>query len=730
MNTKSKLLTCVVCILLLTAWGWRRTYQVAATDGAGPLAASTDGDSVSLAGAKDATGPAAPHDTVRAAAPDLAPAQGACQLRVLDADSLTPVSGASIDARDESGTGHVLSLDPRGCVVLPRLGVWHLIVTAPEHVRREFVGQVEPGELVFLLEAGGTIEVTVRSESGVAVAGAEVVLVPPLAGESAEGAWRDWTAQRVDSPKLRRFLQHVARVQRQVGAPFEPLTPDPDDTEQVVAGGVRVSGTVLEALPADAWRATTDSAGRAHWSGLPTLADFRVAWIGPGRAKLSPPNEFKPYHYKDGKWVATGRAIEDLTGALVVRAGQSTNVEAVAYRESSVFGWIDSRGASLRSPSVVKLFHRSIEVSGDGADLETVLVESSVVPSMDGQFEFHNVRPGRKRIAAHWSPKNGLICFASIDFEVAPSETREIGVLSAQPGFDLTIRTALTTPDGTELAASDVFVDGVRAEVALGLDTLLDSRDTPGAISEMIGVPLGESVVLSGLPPGQTYLSARFGGDYDLRESDGSVSISEPRDRTTSSSTTQPELLAFVVTRRIEQRLQILWTQAGPPPRMEAYWRSKRTGQHGQADLSPPHRVVGPAEYSLLLAEGEYELLVHAQTLEAPRDDAGWLWSGTLKVSPASDTPQILLQEGSALEGRVLDARGGPIARRPISLALPEWGTPEAPHWMYTVITDEDGRFRFCSLPADVELNVSTGGAPIRTGPAGATRTVELRRAR
>jgi hypothetical protein len=771
MNTRTKLLISGVCLLVLTAVGWRRLVHGASQSQPltpADVASSSTVQGISV-GASDARLQDNANPSQRVALPTAQSASGVCSVSVLAQDSLTPLGGASIQALDTQGTRHDLQADSNGVVTLPSLGVWWLAAAAPGHVRRELVGKIDVRELVVLLEPGGSIEVQVRSESGAPIPGAEVALVPPFVGEPSEGlhgSVSSWTAHQPESPKLTRLLRHVARQRRGVNEDFEALNPDADERlfefgpyahafagvhETLPSGGLRtradpdermfesfehdaqVLARVYEALPSDGWRTKTDAEGRARWSGLPPLQGYRVAWAGTSSVELSPRHEFKPYVHEQGAWHVKGRAVEDLTGLLDVRVEQSVAVDVVVFREGTVHGRIDTLGASLIAPSVVKLFHRTVHSSGDGPDLGDNLMESAVVPSMDGKFEFRGVKPGAKWIRAYWSTGAGVIRFASVNFDLAKGGTHDVGVLSTQPGVDVVVRAVLTTPDGKQLAPTEVFESGVQPEVVLNIETNLDSA-APGAITEDVGVRLGQTVVLSGIPPGELMLSARFGDDYPLRQNEEYTNIAEPRARRFVAGSAQEELVAFVVTRQVEHGIRIAWPGPGKPPRMDAYWRSTSNGTIRQEDLKPPRKAStdGMYEYILILAEGEYEMFVHAQTLEEPRDDHGWYWTGSMSVSSANNTGPIELLPGSAVNGRVLTAEGSPLAGCLVMVAVPGWtGGSDELYRLYQVMTDAEGRYWISSLPPHGEFSVTLGSkkylVPVRTGPVGSTRSLDLR---
>jgi hypothetical protein len=477
------------------------------------VAAAAIGASIALPSAADQISAA----TERAPVATEESLASACRLRVLESATLAAIADATIVANDDQGAEHSVVTDPEGLCSLPHAGVWHVVASSPSHVRREFVGRIEVGELVLELEPAGSIEILVSTESGQPLEGANVLLVPPLAsGRPFSEDWLTWGGGPPMSPKwaaLQRCAASVRHGDAPLMATLDPRAEGeglPLDSERVLAC------RMYEALPSNAWRARTDRDGRAHWSGLPKGAGYRVGWLDAGRVALQPHHEFEPYSLEGGRWVARGGPVEDVTAPLEVRCGETTRVTAAAFREGSIYGWIDTGGAQLLKPSVVKLFHQTLHAGGDGPDLETTLMESSVVPSMDGQFEFHGYRPGLKRISAHWCTEAGKICFASLDFEATTGETKDVGVLRAQRGVDLMVRTVLRDPSGAELAPTDVFAHEANPVAVLSLDTLNEPADLPGAVAELIGVPLGQTVVLAGMPIGKAQLRARLADDYEI----------------------------------------------------------------------------------------------------------------------------------------------------------------------------------------------------------------------
>jgi hypothetical protein len=356
-------------------------------------------------------------------------------------------------------------------------------------------------------------------------------------------------------------------------------------------------------------------------------------------------------------------------------------------------------------------------------------METAVVPTRTGQFEIHGLEPGNKKIMAHWSSRPGQLSFASVDFEVTLGESVDLGLLQAQSGYEQTLHLALRSPAGRELVPSALFAPGVLPEVALGIDTLSEPAGLSGALSELVSIPLGESIVLTGLPPGRMHLRAQLGDEYEFR--DGmDLHVIEPKDRWIECPTPRPEELTFVATPFVEQVLRISWDGGGPMPRLEAHWRSSIEGLSGHSDLRAPRVETTTPEYRLLLAPGSYEFLLHANTLEEPSQDSGWYWTGPLTVSDRPGPIEVKLLRGCALRGSVRDASGLPVARRPLSIALPGRGAPSTPWWTYETLTDEKGSYHVSSLPPETTVRVSTGDPAVTTGARGTERVIDLLRSR
>lgn len=648
-------------------------------------------------------------------------------LRILEAESLRSLSRATILATDASEKQYELHTNTDGIGRLPKPGVWHLEVTSPGHVRREFGGQVNPGELVLELERAGVVEVEVRTETGVAVEGVEVVLVPPLkAGKPFSQDWRGWVVAEFDSQKRHQLRRHAARLRQGLDWPVDPIDPMRQDEGLALGGGRVLSTRHGEAMAAGGWLARTDREGRARWVGLPPDSGYRVGWLETERALMAPHHEFEPYAFEDGRWALRGREIEDVTASLEVQSDAAASVSITVFREASLYGWIDTGDTQLQTPSVVKLFHRSLRSAPGASDLALVQMETAVVPTVAGQFEIHGLEPGKKRISAHWSTRRGHMSFGSLEFEIEAGESRNLGLLRAQSGYEQTVHLVLRDGTGAELLPSEVFAPGAVVEVALGIDTLSEPRGLPGSLSEIVSVPLGESVVLTGLPPGRLYLRARMGDDYEFGNG-VDLRLIEPKDRWVECPSPQPEELTFVATRFVEQRLRVRWEGTGPVPRLEAHWLSPTEGLSGHTDLRSPRSSTGLSEYRLLLAAGTYEFLLHANSLEAPAKNAGWFWKGDLVVSENADVIEIELMRGCGLSGRVLDATGAPVARRPVSMALSGWGTPASPRSTYKTMTDEQGAYHISSLPPGTRLVMSASEQGIVTGELGSERTLDLR---
>lgn len=649
-----------------------------------------------------------------------------CWLRVLEAGSLLGIEGAEVVATDGSGTERHLTTSDEGLCRLPWSGDWHLTVHSRDHVRRELVGSAGAGEHVVLLECAGAIEVEVHTESGAPVEGARLALVPPVAsGASFDADWRAWLSAVPGSSKEAALALAACR---QGGEPMLDALDSLSVPKALPLPGNRaLSARLAEALPEDAWQAQTDGQGRARWTGLPPAPGYRVGWLGPGSASLHPKHEHEAYTFEDGRWALRGLEIQDVTATIEVHAGTTQKVAVTAFREASLYGWIDTEGAKLEAPSLVRLLHRSVRTASGAPDLALTRVESTAIPTIHGQFEFHGFQPGSKRLSALWTSTPGRIRFASLDLEVEAGKPVDVGVLRAQAGHDLSVRVALRDPSGAELSIAEVFAPGIVPEIALGIDTLAEPKRSPGAISEMFGVSFGETLILTGLPYGKAYLRARLVSDAPLRDPSGQCLV-EPADLKVECSSPEVEELVFLVTRQVDQRLRILWDEPEPVPRFEAYWRSTLGGPVGRADLKPPRVRSGSPEYTVRLASGRYEILVHAHALEAPSSDAGWYWTGQLVVTDGEQVFEMRPRRGSALQGVARSADGSPLARQTLFLTLPAWCDGEDKTWVYRTRTDERGTYRVSSLPPGVEVLVSTGDQRVRTGPGGSEQIVDLLR--
>jgi hypothetical protein len=654
----------------------------------------------------------------------------AARIRIMDKTSLSPVSAAIVYAIDAGNNEHRLSVSDEGSCILPSVGIWYLQITADSYCRRDFANYFGCGEQVILLERAGAVEVEVRSSSGKPMEGEEVLLLPPVSqGRPFGSDWRFWAIAEDGGSKRDRIRRAASANDR--GRPHQIGALDPQEAipDVAIGGDRRIPGLVSEALDPNQWTFKTDRNGRARWSGLPPCKGYRVGWLGVGTVEVDPRHEHVELSYENGRWSATGREIDDLTAELDVRAGTTTHVLISPNRGTGVSGWIDADGCELRSPSLVTLFHRSTRTAPGAPDLRMNEMEAAVVPSKAGQFEFLDVKPGAKRLAAHWSTSFEQVRFATYNFNVMPGEVLDIGFLHAQQGYERTLRITLVDSNGRDLEPSRVFASGEPLEVALCVDTETEPKGLPGSLSQIIGVHLGSTPVLTGLPPGRVHLRARIGSEYELIDSPGLLLV-EPKDRWINSPGEGVEDLAFVASWTLEQRLRVAVDESLVLPRLELHWRSLDVSVTGDVDLPAPRRPSNAFDYSLRLAQGTYQILLHAGSLEAPSSDEGWYWTGQVDVRAGAGVLHVHLKRGAALSGLVLDSHGTPIVDRPVLFAPRGWSMGTLPSWTHKTRTDDQGRYHMSSFPPGEEVLVSIGMSTVRAGASGTETTANLHHSR
>jgi protocatechuate 3,4-dioxygenase beta subunit len=580
--------------------------------------------------------------------------------QVLDAATREPLAGALVW---NGGTGWVRS-DPRGGFELraPSGDRGRLEAQAPGRVRhRRRWTRDDNQPVIFALEAAGTIAGLVVDEAGRPLAGARVLTIPNPASRTGEVAigenvtWsgadgrfvlRNLPANRLHSVtvSLDGFAPASQPADASSGTPvrFElgrgatAVGRVVDEAGQPVTGAeVILAPTPLPSVPdAGLGRLQAVSDGEGR---------FRVPHVNAGSFGLQVKKDgFAPA--VPGEVTIPGKTAETDLGTITITPG--------AVIEGIV---VDSRGKPVEGADV------------DPESFDGMLFIRSVTTGPDGRFRFADLpRGGRFNL---WIDHSGFIQLQVPGVEAPAPKPLRIELVEAR-----SLKGQVVDPEGQPVAGAQVALTEGTGGLLVGGGFAEGSWGSSQATTDADG-----RFVLDRLPPRTIRIEARATG-FRNRSLAG---IQIPAEGEATPVEIQLERGPYLEGR-------VLDGQGRPVPR--ALVRAE-----GKVQDSGRFSFGGTRADD----EGHYEisgLEPGPHTITAQSVEGGSAARASVEIRVGPNRLDLSLPDGLEVSGRVVDARGLPVAGASVSLL----GLPPSTSWGLQAISSADGSFLIRDVPEGV----------------------------
>lgn len=709
-----------VCVALLGALSVLARFS--RPDPAGPAARERERGGAAAAAPQ---APVASAETIAAAEVERAKVDFEVpNVACVDSRTHAALRGVSIEAKLHDAPAEPLAhgvTDAAGRWTLPRPGRWTVRTSLAGYYDRTFTQDFALGPTAIALDPSPRLEVRLVTSTGRPVSGVELVLVPPL--DVAE-EWRDGWAQRLESLWSDRD-QAAARASLERPSPTERPRSDVGAADSSSAWA---DETIAEYATLDACVRRTDSDGRAVWDRMPNVEGYRWGVRSKHVVRLEPPHERPRIRDLDAERVQLdASAPTGLSGVVRLVCGETTRIEAQALPSGSVAGFVDF-GKPMRAAHARIL--GAAQGEGGGSRVVERQVEHGLALESDGGFVFDQVPPGTKLLRAFGWTLDGSIRFAAVQFELAPGEAKDLGIVKARTGSTVTLDLRLRDRGGREVSPKDVFVQG-EARVDVGLSLFAKSRSVVDRCHETFEVPVGGLVELEGMADGALLVNLHEGTLWEL----------DPARRTRVRMPTYAEhevrgdtqvdlglsVEKFVIV-QFRPKVALALDPAGI--QLDGLRTGScdeiRTRARADIGLGSGADIVLTIE----LAPGRHVFVGHPGPSLEPIRGASYVAVRELDVTEQEQQEYDLeFTLGADIEGQLLRKSGEPAANSFVSFRIEPWISNGCARALYVSNTDADGRFRVRGLPPRTAFEASDRSRGT-TGAAGETIQVVLRESR
>jgi len=604
---------------------------------------------------------------------------------VRDAASGKPVAGVSLSAScGGAGRADDVPLDTQGRFALetpPDVACALIARTAGGLLATAGIEPAQPAERIILdLRPGGSLTGRVTGRDGRSQAGATVTV---SAARTAA-----WGPVRVEADRRGRYVvRGLPPGELRVTAEARAHAP----REQAGWLGAQAAETLDIALPpaAEVKGRVVDAGGRGV-AGAQIVAhqpplDGSGARVVHGRADVN------------GRFELDGLA----AGPVTLGADDSRGRSAVATAEVRENG----------GPSVTLTLTPAASATGmvrysDGHPAAGVRVESSridagdgpwasaqAVTDADGRYLLAPLPPGAHRVTA--TRRGPTVFFATTpaasrqqEVSLAASERRD-GVDFVLPRAGRRLRGTVVDADGAPVAGARVgaFDARLTPSPATELEWALTGADGTFSLDDLDEVDLVVRVAREGYPDGEWRIAP---GEPRA----GTLALTRPASiaGTVVHADGTPAGDVVVAARPVDASV------AAPRPSADSVVRGMPSTRRSARVQDEEGRFTLAG-----LAAGRYELRA---TTRDGRSGSAWI---EVRAGAVADT-RVLIGTGVAIEGRVVDPEGRPVAGAWVRVA---GGTPGA----LTAGTDADGRFTLAGVPPDPHVRLAVATAE-RAGTA------------
>lgn len=459
------------------------------------------------------------------------------------------------------------------------------------------------------------------------------------------------------------------------------LPEDTDDAGPRMPQDADALGRIRWELPAGRWRWTTLSAHhvemepRAERFQALTLPERRGAW----------------------KVVDTAVAARSTSGSIELESGRTVTLRIRVHRGSRVRGTLIT---ATPNPSWTQLslflLQRLDHPQGPEHSLHLREQIAEATADAAGAFVFNDLPPGRYQLAAAWRCADE-ICFARRGFSLEDLEDADLGAIPPDPGSSVLLELGIEDDDGP-LAMESLFgplPTPLTATVALG-------RWQPETAEEVFSVvfeaELGRTLTLAGLRPGEWDVHAVIDPVWPPHRGSLSRPEGSPRFSIPGTGSLRHAWRYHGAPELARLDLEIVHAGEDPPP---CCWALLPEGSGaGRRGTTSPSAWEGDRQrISLALEPDRYHVLVHTQRVHSvgsSRANPGLQAYRAIEVVPGRQSATLLLEPGATLRGEARSPGGAPLAD--CTLAFRPTGLPHRGAWLYSVRTDQRGRFRLAGL--------------------------------
>ncbi len=532
--------------------------------------------------------------------------------------------------------------------------------------------------------AFGSVEIRFRVQGPALAARIRAVLLPPLAG------LRDWSRSWGDD-------------RARAAADLAGITPE------VARAGLPLP---LEREP--------DGSGIVRWDTVPAAPDYRWGLLDPGLyAEMDPLYEDQLVKLTDRGFSGTGASEppDGLSGKFAVPPGGTVRFEATVRRKGGVRGRLLDEAGIPAPSATVKLYLRRTYRHPRGARLTSTRYFAHGLSSEEGVFAFSDVPDGAVEVNAVLErPVHEYLTWAA-DGVVAPGMEWDLGDINPLAGHSQRILVAI---EGRGIEPSEIPVAERPKSAVLDFVARPDESVGGPEIGGMLQVPVGEPVVLHGLPLRGHILIRALRAPGQPSEGESYLWLNaEPETVALPSETDLKVPLTAVGVSRTIVRLS---TPADAHP---GRCQIVPLGEDGRelAGVRTAIQPGGTASVELKLPRGRWRLLVSSAVLD-PFSETNLYGECLVDLEGAVRADaDVVLAPGAIIRGRIFQKDGTPSEPGGMCFTPEETGAS-----LYQFQVGPEGRFILRGVrPRERLVTRMAAGQVFEAGEAGTTREVLVR---
>lgn len=379
--------------------------------------------------------------------------------------------------------------------------------------------------------------------------------------------------------------------------------------------------------------------------------------------------------------------VTDLSGAFQIEAGVITRFVVTVFRSTGIRGRIAPR-EEQDGPVQVRIMTRR--------DNPTTFTDDFPELRVPGPgFAVRGVPPAEsKRVLVIWRELGNRFYVAKYDFALAEGESKDLGLIG--PWHETVVRgTTAIEIDGAAVDPAELLRAGASGAAMIGfrrMPRLGDSADV--VFNDFFDLAIGESFSLHGLPGGEWAIDLQARFEHELA---AGVQLDSP---SVSSGVQLPGdaecRLALTAVRPVPIRVELVFPPNHPRAPLKLFGVAE-SGRTTQTTIFP--RDEGTVETVIEGTPGRWWIFATSHRFQASGEDDLW-GEATIDVTGTDDAARVQLSPGRPLRGT---ARSTSPSRAPtdrgLSFTLPRFAHLASPPRLFSVKTDDEGRFVLHGVP-------------------------------